>query len=218
MVRQKTIGEKVYDEIAAPHYLVAAPFKTFEKIKEKKIGNYYSATIFIILFGIMNVVDYQYKGFVVNNNNPLKLNALLIIATSIIPLLIFVFANLALTTFFDGKGKLGEIYKVLGYSLYPFILCNLFSILLSNFITLEGVVFVKTIFIFGIIWTSLLLFIGLLIIHEYGVFKNVLSILLTFLTMIIIVFIILLMINLLQKLAGFSESLFTEIIYRIRGR
>lgn len=217
MDRKEILKNRIIDEIATPFYLIKNPFKTFEKIKEKTLGNYYLAFFLLFMLGIMNIVEYQYTGFILNTFNQSKINSLVIMITSILPIIIFVFANLSLTTFFNGKGKLGEIFKISTYSLFPYLVCKMGSIMLSNFVTIPESSFVKTVYITGIVWSFIMLFVGLTVIHEYGLFKNIFSLLLTTISMMVIIFVSLLLINLVQQLLGFSESIIKEIIFRIRG-
>ncbi len=212
---QKKIN--IYDEIALPHRILVRPFKTFEQIKEKQIGTITGASILLLLYCFINVLVYQYMGFIFNSNNPNNLNMLLIIATSLIPIVIFNLANLAITSFLDGKGTFEEIYKVIGYSLYPLIIAKLVMIGISNFAIADELSLITTIYIGGAVISGLVFFVGLGVIHEYGLGKNLLSLLLTFVAMLVIIFIFLLVVNLIAQLLGFSQSVIKEIIYRIRG-
>lgn len=217
MDRKEILKRRIVDELATPFYIIKNPFKTFEKIKEKTLGNYYLACFLLFMLGVMNIVEYQYTGFILNTFNQANINSLIIMITSLLPIVIFVFANLSLTTFFNGKGNLGEIFKITTYSLFPYLICKLMSIILSNFITVPESSFVKTIYISGLIWSFITLFVGLTVIHEYGLFKNIFSLLLTAVSMMVIIFISLLLINLTQQILGFGESIIKEIIFRLRG-
>ena len=211
---QKKIN--IYDEIVLPHRLLIRPFKTFEQIKEKQIGTFTGASILLLFYCFINVLVYQYLGFIFNSNNPQNLNMFLIIITSIIPIVIFNVANLAISSLLDGKGNLLEIYKVIGYSLYPLIIAKLIMIGLSNFTIADELSLIRTIYIGGAVIAAIIFFVGLGVIHEYGLFKNILSLLLSFFAMLIIIFIFLLMVNLIAQLLGFSQSIIKELIYRIR--
>lgn len=194
------------------------PFKRFDDLKQEKDVNMYISTFFLFIFGILTIIEFQYKGFIFNDNNKYDLNALTILITSIIPILIAIVANWTITTFIDGKGNMKEIYLTITYSLFPLILTRIISVVLTNFLTLEDQMFSQIALGLGAIWSVYLLFIGLVVIHEFSFAKNFLGIILTIISMCVIIFLILLFFNLIQQLLGFSESFINEIIYRIRGR
>lgn len=211
------IGDKIYNELVLPFKLLGSPFKRFEDIKENKVGNFYMATIFILLVGILEIFEYQYTGFILNSFNPRKLNAIVILISATLPFFIFIVSNFAVTTFLDGKGKMGEILKIVGYSLFPFIVFKFITIMLTNFIVTDEITIIKTIYYFGIVCSVFLIFIGMITIHEYGAFRNIISFIASFIVMLVIIFISLLLINMLQKMLGFTQSFIKEVTFRIRG-
>lgn len=215
--KKRKVKENIYNEIMLPLKLISNPFKRFEEIKERKKGNYIIASFFIILVGFLAIFEYRHTGFIINKFNPRKLNAVILFLSNTIPILLFILANFLITTFLDGKGKLGEVYKIVGYSLFPFTFFKLITIILTNYMVISELAIIKTIYYLGIILSFVLLFIGMVVIHEYGAFRNIFSFLFSYAVMIIVVFIILLILNLIQKMLGFSESFISEIIFRIRG-
>ena len=164
-----------------------------------------------------SIIEYQYIGFILNTNNPNDLNAITILITNIIPLLLIIVANWSVTTFLDGKGNIKDIFLLLTYSLVPLLICRVLGVILSNFITTEDQVFVKILVGLGAFWSGSLIFVGLVVVHEYSFGKNILNLILTAIAFCVVLFLILLVFNLIQRVFGFSQSLLDEIIYRIRG-
>ncbi|MGN1081858.1 MAG: hypothetical protein ACI4QV_07195, partial [Acutalibacteraceae bacterium] len=72
--------------------------------------------------------------------------------------------------------------------------------------------FVETI---AYVWAILLIFLGTLTIHSYGLGKNIIATILSVVGMLVIVFLILLIFILTQKVYMFFQTLITEISYRI---
>ena len=68
---------------------------------------------------------------------------------------------------------------------------------------------------FGQVFTWALMFIGMMITHQYTVLKAIATTLLTILGMAIIGFVIVLVMYLIQQLVGFVSSLTTEISFRM---
>ena len=58
-------------------------------------------------------------------------------AKILLPLAIFCICNWGVTTLFDGKGHLGDIYMGTAYALTPYTLIQIPIIILSNVVTIE---------------------------------------------------------------------------------
>lgn len=82
-------------------------------------------------------------------------------------------------------------------------------------LTLNEGAFITFLSAIGTVWTVLLLFIGVLTIHNYTLPKNIITILLTLVGIAIILFISLLFFNVVQKMAAFLYNLWTEISFRL---
>lgn len=209
--------QKIKELLVFPFRLMIRPFKRFDDLKERKNVSYYFGLVILILFGVVSIIEYQYIGFILNTNNPNDLNAITILITNIIPLLLIIVANWSVTTFLDGKGNIKDIFLLLTYSLVPLLICRVLGVILSNFITTEDQVFVKILVGLGAFWSGSLIFVGLVVVHEYSFGKNILNLILTAIAFCVVLFLILLVFNLIQRVFGFSQSLLDEIIYRIRG-
>ena len=209
--------QKIKELLVFPFRLMIRPFKRFDDLKERKNVSYYFGLVILILFGVVSIIEYQYIGFILNTNNPNDLNAITILITNIIPLLLIIVANWSVTTFLDGKGNIKDIFLLLTYSLVPLLICRVLGVILSNFITTEDQVFVKILVGLGAFWSGSLIFVGLVVVHEYSFGKNILNLILTTIAFCVVLFLILLVFNLIQRVFGFSQSLLDEIIYRIRG-
>ncbi len=202
--------------IMFPIRLVFAPFKNFEEIKENKKTGFIFATILIIIYGIVQIFAYQYKVFFLNKLSPKEINGPLIFLGSVIPILLLVIANYLTTTLFDGSGKLKEIYQATGYSLFILIIFQVVSVILSNFITLSDLVLYKVFNVLGVILFSIILFIGLIVVHEFSVGKNIVMIIATFFTFLILLYLIFLAFSLIKQTLGFGNQIIEEIIFRIK--
>lgn len=202
--------------ITYPISLVFAPFKNFEEIKENKKGGFLFASIFIIIYGLLQIFSYQYKVFFLNKLSPKQINGPLIFLGSVIPILLLVVANYLTTTLFDGSGKFREIYQAVGYSLFILIIFQTTSVIISNFITLSDLVLYHVFNIIGIVLFAIILFMGLIVIHEFSVGKNIVMIIATFFTFLVLLYLIFLAFSLIQQTLGFGSQIIDEIIFRIK--
>ena len=130
------------------------------------------------------------------------------------PILLYTFASWACTTILDGKGKLKEIFLMTCYSLFPLAWCSGIALALSNVLTGTELAIYRLIYALGYVLMGYMIFTGMITIHEFGLGKTLFSLILTLVAAIVIVFVILLMYELFQKMFGFLYTLYTEITQR----
>lgn len=206
-------GYKIF--IVFPFYVLTHPIDGFYELKEGKKGLYKVATLFFLIHSILSVVEFAYTGFIFNNINPSQFRIFRSIILSLLPYVVFIVANWSITSLMDGKGKFKEIYLVIGYTFFPYITLRIISIFMSNFYSIDEGFFYYGTISFGLGLSLYLIFMGIRSIHEYSVFKTVVTILLTFLSMTVIIFMGLLAINLAQQIILFIQTIIKEITLRL---
>lgn len=195
-------------------YILTHPIQGFTEFKNEKKAKMWAAISILVLYVLMEIFAYQYEGIITNKNNPEKFNSLQIIIYGVIPPVVLAIANWSVTTLLDGKGRMKEIFMMICYSLVPTMLIGYLNILLSNVLTLDEAQFITLLNIIGWVLTGFMVFMGLVVIHEYGMGKTLWSIILTILAALIIAFIALLIFDLAQQIYGFVYSLYKEITTR----
>ena len=121
------------------------PFDGFYEIRFRNQGSLPLAFLLMVLFGVMRCLSAQYTGFVMNLANPDELDTLRIFISSVSVLGLFSLANWTVTTLFNGKGKLSDIYIVVCYSLTVLIIGEALVCFVSNFVTTEEVMILQSI-------------------------------------------------------------------------
>lgn len=205
----------VYEEfIRFPTYILVHPLKGFDAFKRDKKAKMSVSLIFVAMLIIMQILEFQYTGFVVNQLDLNDLNSFQEMASVIVPIIAVVVGNWSITTLFDGKGKMKEIFMMICYSLFPLIVSKIVGMLFSNIIVVEEAGFYGLIISLGSFLMGYMIFFGLISIHEYGLFKCVLSIIGTLLAVMVLFFIAMLGFDLFQKIIGFVYTLYREIALR----
>jgi hypothetical protein len=196
-------------------YTMFHPFQGIEEIKVKKRGSIASTMLILAIWFVAAIMDRQLTGFIFNPYRVDKLNILTLLPGTIILFTVWVISNWGFCTLLDGNGTFKEIWIVSAYALVPYIAFTFVSIFLSNFITLEGAVFLNWIYKIGQWWSIILMILGLKEIHQYTVKKTLTSILLTILGILIIIFLALLTFSLYNQVATFIRTIFNELIFRL---
>ncbi len=204
----------VDDCIKLPTYILTHPLKGFEEFKRYKKGKMSVALVFLVLTILVNILKFQYDGFLVNQNDIKDLNSFAQIAYVAGAVLVITVANWSVTTLFDGKGNMREIFMMICYCLYPFIWANGLGILLSNILTEDEMAIYTLVIALGVILLIYMFFFGIISIHEYGLVQCLLTILFTIIAALIILFACLLFFDLFQRMYGFVYTIYKEITLR----
>lgn len=195
-------------------YILFHPFDGFYEIKHRGRGDVSSATVLLGMATVSYVLFKRYSGHIFSYQSVHDFNFLYTCLTVILPVLVWSVANWSLTCLTDGEGSLKNIYVTTCYSLTPLILILLPLTLFSNIMVLDEAVFYHFLSGFALTYALGLVFVSNLVIHHFTLPKNILTLLLSVLAMIIIAFLCVLFGVLLQKMVSFVVSLFTEISFR----
>ena len=212
---QKSTYVRFFDTLKYSLYVIVHPADGFWDLIHAKRGSYSAANFIVILTLLTQVWRLRFTSFVVRNVNWEEVNVFEEFATILIPLLIFCICNWALTTLFDGKGNLGDIYMGSAYALTPYPLIQIPIIIISNFVTRDEVAFYNIFDNISIIWCAMLIFMAMMMIHQYGFAKTLLFTIFTVFGMLIFIFIVLLFFSMISQGVAYFVSLGREIIFRL---
>ena len=192
------------------------PFDGFFEIRFRNHGSLLIATLLLIAYGILRCLSYQYTGFVMNFNNIEEMDALSIFISTISVVLLASVSNWTITTLFNGKGKLEDIYIVICYSLTVLIIGDVVVTFASNFVATEEVMILTSIQMVCYVYFVFLLVAGLGTIHEYGFGGNLASMVLTVVAAAVILFIGVLLFTMLERMFNFVTSVSEELMRRLQ--
>ncbi|WFR60070.1 YIP1 family protein [Anaerocolumna sp. AGMB13025] len=195
-------------------YVSTHPLDGFWDLTHEKRGSIAAANIIIILALFTNVMRLQYTSFLFMKVIWEYVNIARIILGFLIPIVLSCVANWALTTLFDGKGTMKQIHMGIGYALTPYVLIQFPMIFISNLMTMEEGAFYYYINTFSEIWCGILIISAVMMIHDYSLGKALITIAVTVLGMILMIFIFLLFFSLVTDAAAYFISLYKEILFR----
>ena len=197
-----------------PLYTAMHPTDGFDQFKSRKIASFRLSFLLMIILFATRTLSFFYTSFSFNDSRPSDYNFSAIFFASAGLLLLFIASNWSVCTLLNGKGSLKEITSVCSYAMLPYIISMLINTLLSNVLTAEEQTFLQLISAVGILWSAIILLLGLQAIHQYSFGKTLLSILLTIIGIVVIVFLFVLFYTLLQQTINFIRSLITELSLR----
>lgn len=204
----------VYEFITYPLYILSHPLKGFDAFKTERKGKLWVAVVFMAFLIFLNIIEYQYTGFIVSQVDVTQLHTMEEILSVMLIIIVITFANWSVTTLFDGKGKVKEIFSMLGYSLFPVCWTKLIGLVASNFVTQGEAALYLLLIGIGIFLMCYLGFFGFISIHEFGLIKCVATLVATAIAALVICFIAILTFDLFSKMTGFLYTLYKEISLR----
>lgn len=200
--------------IKFPGYILAHPIKGFDEFKRENRGKWSVALTFIAVIILLQILKFQFLGFLVSDRNINDLSTFAEIAYIVAPIVLFTISNWSVATLFDGKGKMKDIFLMISYCLYPLIFTTILGMILSNVLVAEEMALYHLVNSLGVFMMGYMACFGIIGIHEYGLLKCILTILATAVAAMVVAFILLLCFNLFQTIIGFIYTIYREISLR----
>ena len=196
-------------------YVIFHPINGFWELKNEKKGTVLSASLIVFLTLVTRLIYLQHTSFLFSTVVWENVNIWMEIMMILIPLAIWCVSNWCLTTLFDGKGSMKDIYITTSYALTPYILINIPLSILSNTLTSPEGQYITLLSAVAILWCGGLLILGLMMIHDYTVGKTLLFVVASIVGMLVIMVLCLMFFSMTSEAIGFFAAVFKEISIRL---
>lgn len=196
-------------------YCITHPFDGFWDLTHERRGSIAAANTILFLTLLARIMKLQFTSFIFLRVYWEGINIFLYIASVLFPLMLWVIGNWALTTLFDGKGRLGQVYMATCYALTPYPLIQFPLIIFSNLVTVDEKEFYTVLSAISLIWAGLLILAAMSQIHEFTMRKNLLFTVFSLFAMLVMVFILLLFFSMITQGIAYFVSLGKEILFRL---
>ncbi|GHU58543.1 hypothetical protein AGMMS49975_25240 [Clostridia bacterium] len=192
-------------------YLLAHPIDGYYELRHRGRGSFPLALFVVVLFSISLSINKIYASIIVNDIDPRTVDSL----GELRGVLLFYFAlcaaNWSVTALLSGEGRMKDILISVGYAFTPMVLVFLPATLFSQTVSLYEAVFYNVFMGVGVVWSCVLFLIGIMVVHNYSFGKTFVTIFLTFISLLLMIFFAALMTDLLKNLFDFVRSLYTEL-------
>ena len=196
-------------------YCITHPLDGFWDLTHERRGSMAGANTILILTIIARIASLYFTSFVVQVVYWPGVNIFLYIASILMPLALFCVGNWGLTTLFDGKGRLGQIYMATCYAMTPYPLLQFPLILFSQVLVQEEVTFYNLIAGVSLVWAGGLIIAAMIQIHEYSLSKTIFFMIASIAAMLVMVFILLLFFSMISQGVAYFISMYREISFRM---
>ncbi len=206
---------KYLDSLKFALYCMTHPMDGFWDLTHERRGTYAGANTILFLTVLMRILMLRYTSFIFVEVYWEDLNIFLYIASILFPMALWVIGNWALTTLFDGKGRLGQVYMATCYGMAPYPIAQFFLMIFSNFVTVDEAEFYAVLAAISLIYCAILIIVGLGQIHEFSGGKNLLFTVFTFFAMLVMIFLLLVFFSMISQGVAYFISLGKELLFRL---
>jgi len=196
-------------------YVIVHPFDGFWDLTRERCGSMQAANFIVFMVLLTRVLRLQYTSFLFLRVNWARVNILNEFFSILLPIAIWCLANWSLTTLFEGKGRMRDIYMGTAYALTPYVLIQLPLILLSNVVTVEEGAFYGVLSGISLLWCGLLVVFAMMMIHDYSLGKTLAFMVMSLFGMLVIIFVMLMFFSLISDGAAYFISLYKELSFRL---
>ena len=201
-------------EVANMFKCVVHPFEGAQQIRYYNKGSAKLATLILVLYFIATVCSEIYYGFMYTMIDKSSYSAGFSLIRTFGIVILWTVVNWGLTTLFQGKGNMKQVYIVTCYALIPQIIGSVLNTVLSNVLVPEEALVMSAISTVCLALTAIMLCVGIMTVHEFGFFKFITMTIVIIFGMLICVFVIMMVFVLLQQLTSFIGTIYNEVSYR----
>ncbi len=207
--------DKYFDSLKFALYCITHPLDGFWDLTHEKRGTYAAANTILFLTLLSRILKLRFTSFIFLRVYWEDLNIFLYLASILFPLALWVVGNWGLTTLFDGKGRLGQVYMATCYALTPYPLIQFPLMVFSNFVTVDEAEFYSVVSAISLVWAALLVIAAMGQIHEYSAGKNLLFTVATLFAMLVMIFILMIFFSMISQGVAYFISLARELMFRM---
>ncbi|MBQ6695673.1 MAG: YIP1 family protein [Lachnospiraceae bacterium] len=196
-------------------YCLTHPLDGFWDLTHERRGTIAAANTILVLTLLARILKLQYTSFMFNEVYWPEVNIVMELSSVLFPLALWCVGNWALTTLFDGKGRLDQVYMATCYCMLPYPLIQFPLIILSNVVTVEEGAFYAVLSVISLVWAAALIIAAMMQIHEYSMSKTILFTVASIFAMLVMVFLLLLFFSMISQGISYFISLGKEILFRM---
>ena len=196
-------------------HTVSHPADGYYWIRHQEKGSLWIAFLMVLLYGIVFSMNRISSSFIVNDIEPRTVNLPAELAGVILLYLILCFGNWSVTCLMDGEGRFKDILIAAGYALFPMMAATAAATAVSHLVAENEEAFYTLLIGLGTAYTVIMLVIGIMQVHNYTFGKTLITLFLTVVAMLIIIFLGLLVINFITQVYSFFRGIYMELIFRV---
>ena len=214
-LKKKETYTRYFKNFKFAFYCMTHPLDGYWDLTHEKRGSLAVANTILILTLVARIASLQFTSFIFNQVYWPEVNIFMYLGSILFPLALWVVGNWALTTLFDGKARLPQIYMATCYAMLPYPLFQFPLIIFSNVVTVNEAEFYGVINTVVLVFCAIYIVVAMMQIHEYTMSKTILFTFFSIFAMLVIVFILLLFFSMISQGIAYFVSIVREILFRM---
>ena len=203
------------DKLLYPFYIMSHPSDGYYELRHRERGSVPVAIIITALFSFCYSMNRIHASFIVNDVDPISVDSMSELVGVMLLFFLFCIGNWSVTCLMGGEGRFKDIITAVGYALLPLVLTMVPATIISQYVAADEEAFYYIILIFGVAWAAILVLMGIMIIHNYSLAKTLVTLFLTFCSMLIIIFVTIMLFDLLSQVYNFFRNIYVELQNRV---
>lgn len=206
--------KKVLGGLRYSFTILSHPIRGFYELRFENKGNLISCLILLLLMLTAMVCQSVYTGLSFAVVNLKEFHILRTAANVLIPVLLWCVANWSITVLMDGEGRFRDIFMATCYATMPYSVTALIGVLLSRVLVAEEGTFIGIVTTLGVVLSLLLLFSGMVTIHQFSVRQALFALIMTVAAMVFIAFLAVLFLSIVDDMISYVRGVYVELQLR----
>lgn len=190
------------------------PFEAYSAVRYQNMGSVKITIGMMAAFFVSSVLAAICSNFRYTSFDEASFSSLFQILKTIGLILLWSLANWGISVLLQGIGKFKHVLIVTSYSVLPLVICNFVSVPLSYLITSPTSTLMSGLNLVAMIWTGIVLTIGLMQVHNFTFPRFAASVAGGLFFMVLILLVAFIFGILITQLGGFVITILMEAIYR----
>lgn len=171
-----------------------------------------------VLVGALGIAvylfDYTCRGFIFNHHDLRTTKYPVLLATIVVPLLLWIICNYMIATIHAGDGAFKCVFRSTIYAFCPYILITPFTTLLSRVLTKDEGFLLTMVNTVVMVWVAVNLFLSIKKVQNFTFWETVKNILITLFLIVVVLLAASLVYSLWNSISEFVTSIYREVFYR----
>lgn len=198
-------------DLAYAGYVARHPQDGFYELKRGRKGTLLSIAILFGLTFFAYLFNLIGNDFIFQRVYPEELDFTAITVGFFAIASIFIVGNYLDTSIHDGEGTIRQIASMVAYSLVPYAISAVLATILSYGLTFNEVFILEFIELIGLLWSGVLIFVGISEIHNYTIKQTVVSLMITTVFVLIGLVVTILLMMVWTQVYSFFEVILKEV-------